>query len=408
MTCPNVKWNVTQEELLRRPIVVVNLNDLYSVVEEDGVVGAGIPLAFAAPMRLLRIKHANSIAENRPSFLENLPSLNPEMECDNEVFPTPAEFNSIMGDIILANYYAKMPWGVQLCHKMPDFRNPRTVAIYARVVAHWLLNECMNYQECDNAIGHYPASVIFEVIVQLMKSVQPRMVLLSMTTLKAMSSIYLLRSPNPISLTDHFFPRNILELLHPRSRNGQLRTSDDLVMAAIRCTNVAILRDIAMNPSEVMRNLAGYLPFHAISLVMEHFNSMFPYPTRRVDHMWLRNLLMRDSELAQVVFRLSLRFGMTYFEYPTQFTDNVFMEVQNEFARSTRRETVPSRIKERLEKSLCSKLGWIGTHCFMNMIVSCYKAAYEPGRGWQHAVIHRNGTLCGPLCFCQIKDPIYL
>lgn len=327
------------------------------------------------------------------SFLSDMDLPSPDTEYFADEYPTCEEFEAIMEELNALGNVPGMRDNDWQAPPTPDFKNPRIASNYIKVIAVWLVNRCTNYMQCQKAIGHFPLSLILEVIVQLLKTLRPRLVNLSPDSIKAMCRLNLLRRTMPFTDREFpSFPDNSADIILSVGGANDPMEPEEISMAAIRCANTAIRRDIARIPSPIMRNLACYIVYHAIFIVRDFCLSSYNFDDRYTDLMWLRNLIKKQFLLQAAIMRLAHRLGPTYFTYPAQLLPNLFV-----------------RPGEQMDPLLLNRrLFSTGAHCFMNVIATgCYEA-YFPGTGPEFAMMHRDGTLCGLNCPCTLYEPIFL
>lgn len=398
-------WAATHQQVVERPMMMVRSTDFWNPADEGDTGAVAIPLAFAAPMYLLRRNHLRSTGHGGFSFLEELPESNPEEEWET-YDTTDEEFDELLGQLEAAK---NTPVQSALRNAPgPNFWDPRRVYICTKAAAIFLLFKCETLEQCENAIGHYPTRILFEVLVTLIRSVRPKLHPISGRTLRAMSRINLLRKTAPLAPFTPRFPQCLDHLLIPtlplKPGESDL-TNVEHMMAAIRVVNIGILKDMEEIPCEEMHNLASYVIYHIMGLVIEYCSVRYESRTDERDLLGVLGLMQRSLPLRYVVFRLVMRVGPAYFTYPHDWFDCLRRKAER--APINENGTLEER-KQALKAAIHRRFWWIGAHCFMSVIISGCQQAYEPGRTWHAAVVHRNGTRCFDECICHVDDPIKL
>lgn len=391
------RWVISQEHLAARPVEFLQLEDF--LTKADRVEGAvAVPVALSAPIRILRRKFSEALKQGDSSFLEDLPESSPEGKW-KENYPTHEEFEAIMLPLEDAKNMphsienlVETPTEAPIDLRVPDFSDPKVVSNYAKTVAIWLLRRCENSWQCENAIGHYPMRILYLIIVEVLACIKQRLVVISRSTIAAMSRIHLLRRAVPIALGYPHFPKSVEELLNLPSAEGgpggEEEPPEEKLMAALRCINVGVRRDIDNMTSAVIRNTARFIPYHAIGLVVEYCAAKYDCHNSRRDMLWHRKLMMSHVQLRHTVFRLAVGLGTQYFSFPAKDSFEIWLEEDRGVG-----------------LGLYRQIWWAGVHCFMNILVGGCQQVYAPGNSWLAARVHRNGTFCGYGCTCRIDDP---
>lgn len=386
---------MSREELMLRPVMHLRRSDLLTLGDDNEEESVEIPVAFAAPMRLLRQKHMEELSRGDFGFLEEESGYTPEMDWSElALYPTRHEFLALTSQLEAAKNRPPNTVGSDGTPlQLPKFCNRRKAIIHFKMVAIWLLTQCENAEQCANVIGHYPIDVLFVVIGHLLRSVRPMLVAIGSNTIVELIRINLLsRELTPSNPNFPCSEQDLLRLPSTRRSSEDQEAGDDNVMEAIRLINVRILEDMETTPSGTMRDLAKFIPYHVIGLVKDYCLAKYNYHSHRLDILGIRNLMIRHINLRRAAFELVRRVGTAYFTVPGEFFN---------YAWEIERSDVPPGLTKRqmhewLEARVHKRIWLMVAQCFMNIIASGCQEAYAPGTNWPTAVVNSRGMLYSP------------
>ncbi|VDD77927.1 unnamed protein product [Mesocestoides corti] len=273
-----------------------------------------------------------------------------------------------------------------------------------RKMSTWLLYQCETLDQCKNALKPTPPLVLFEIIVEIIRRLEPVPFYVTLRTCRVMEKVNFLNPNDPFDPTDAELCQetpamfwsdvegnaNPTQIEYKKLCETQVQNTfiTSTRLGVLNIVNCLFFKDLYLTRSYLMRNIVRFLIINLIALVRKYcFYLCSEFPLLMTPLYIIHEAQLKPFQIRSVLNNVAKAFGPLIFRLDVRWRNHII-------------RTHDLMDSDNLEREVAAMARILTESIMRNILCTNSDYAWMPGRPMS-AIIYHTSSNCPDECICR-------